>query len=82
MGPVTYEVNIQGKVAKRHADQLRILPGPEQEGDTTIDEPVEDNFEYPGPVQPVSQHPTEDQAPLSSRRYPQRNRHPPDRFHY
>ena len=82
LGPVTYEVNIQGKVAKRHVDQLRILPGPGQEGDTTIDEPVEDNFEYPGPVQPVSQHPTEDQAPLSSRRYPQRNRHPPDRFHY
>ena len=82
LGPITYEVDVQGKVVKRHADQLRNHPGSEQEANVTIDEPEEGNFEYPEPVQPVDQRPAEDQASLPSRRYPQRDRHPPNRFHY
>ena len=41
LGPVTYEVETEGKIVKRHVDQL----------DTGTTDPVEDNFVYPSPVE-------------------------------
>ena len=60
-------------IVNRHADQLRNHPGSEQEVNITTDEPVEGNFDYPEPVQPVDQRPAEDQASLPSRHYPQQD---------
>ena len=86
LGPVTYSVDIgAGRILKKHIDHLTqrseqsersaFLPSPEE------DITVADNFQYPEellppPAQPVIPEP----AGQPSRRYPQRDRHPPDRF--
>lgn len=79
LGPVTYEVETEGKIVKRHADQLRSLPEVSPEFDTGTTDPVEDNFVYPSPVE---QKPNDGDPGPSESRYPQCNRQPPDRFHY
>ena len=84
LGPVTYDVETtRGRTVKRHIDQIRLrnntMEATEVPSVTQEDSSVLDNHQYSSvddntPTQ-VSQTNTEPE-----RRYPQRMRHPPDRF--
>ena len=86
LGPVTYTVEVQGKICKRHIDQLRIKDvyagsSPEFPGHI-----VEDNF-YPSSssTTKMSSTPTTPQSELPAQtnpvpRYPIRHRAPPVRY--
>jgi hypothetical protein len=69
LGPVTYEVETEGKIVKWHVDQLRSLPEVSPELDTGTTDPVEDNFVYPSSVE---QKPNDGNPGPSESRYPQR----------
>ena len=77
LGPVTYTVQISnGRIVKRHVNQLQPLHGNQESSDTTESDTVLDNQCYPT-VEPVPEPPGPNEP---ERRYPLRNRHPPLRF--
>jgi hypothetical protein len=77
IGPVTYDVKIDGITHKRHVDQLR-----ERYKSTSIFSPgdtndsIRDNFVYPE----LPNSSSDMQGELPTRRYPSRDRRPPDRY--
>ena len=75
-GPVTYSVEIaNGRVVKRHVNQLRPFNVELVVPDTTISDTALDNQSYPA-VEPAPVTSTEQ----TERRYPQREHRPPDRY--
>ena len=84
LGPVTYQVEIaNGRILKRHVDQLKFWEKSSQAIDqprmASTDSTIEDDYHYPSADQSYeTQEPT--QSP--ERRYPQRQRRPPNRFTY
>ena len=86
LGPVTYSVDLgTGRLVRKDIDHLMQHPEPSEmtmslpspEADTTI----ADNFQYPEELStPPDQPVIPDQARQPLRRYPQRERHPPDRY--
>ena len=80
LGPVTYEVQVQGSFLKRHVDQLRQCVTSSTAVSTCQDDLADESFPYP-PTEEVST-PIVTVEPASSCRYPQRDRHPPDRLKY
>ena len=81
LGPITYSVEISnGRIVKRHIDQLKPCVEARTPPEVSLENPtVLDNQYYPT-EDAVQVTPDMDQ-PLV-RRYPQRLRHPPDRFRY
>ena len=83
LGPVTYRVDLGGgNIVKRYVDQLtqRVEPSPVTPTESVEHSTVEDNCQYPEPVEPTTQEPViADRLPQPGR-YPQRARRPPDRL--
>ena len=80
LGPVTYSVEIsQGRIIKRHIDQLR-----QRAGSTTTPEVVEEaqpvDYKYPDVPPDTPAVPAPQDQPATGRRYPDRIRHPPPRY--
>ena len=73
-GPLSYKVEIDGVIHRRHVDQL--LPSKAQV--VITNKPTEDVF-VPTPVNPTTPEPAPEQI---TRRNPPRNRRPPDCLTY
>lgn len=92
LGPLTYEVKLQsGSRCKRHIDQLRELSDTAMAGASnatdveayfpSISEDSQDNAELSQNASGLLQQQEEiNREPISERRYPHRERHPPDRY--
>ena len=84
LGPVTFDVETtNGRIVKRHVDQLRFrkdcADGSEVKM-TNENSDVLDNHQYPPSEDNTVQQDTSVHTELPERRYPQRERRPPDRF--
>lgn len=80
LGPITYSVEISnGRIVKRHIDQLKPRVEAKTPSDVSENSTVLDNQYYPI-EDAVQAKPDIDRAPV--RRYPQRQHHPPDRLRY
>jgi hypothetical protein len=86
LGPVTYTVEMaNGRLVKRHTDQLR-----ERINTTPVETTIHDNYTFPTSTELMESDTTElttvpttpipVETPQSTRRYPDRVRHPPDRY--
>ena len=85
LGPVTYHVEVaHGQILKRHVDQLKPREDRSQvTGSPDVaptDAPVLDNFQYPPVNEAPAAQDSPEYPPTPTRRYPQRQRRPPDRF--
>ena len=84
IGPVSYTIEVNGKLLKRHVDHLRQRGEPVRFSDLhTADHTIPDNFQYPemgtaSSDQVSTVEPSPEQPVLQ--RYPRRDRQPPDRF--
>ena len=83
--PLTYSVEVaHGQIGKRHIDQIKPREdGPQvtsTPGVTPADSPVLDNFQYSPAEEPLAPQDPPESSPTPARRYPQRQRRPPDRF--
>ena len=84
LGPVTFDVETtNGRIVKWHVDQLRFhkdcADGSEVKM-TNENSDVLDNHQYPPSEDNIVQQDTSVHTEPLERRYPQRERHPPDRF--
>ena len=82
-GPITYTVEVDGKLLKRHNDHLR--PGIESvnpPNSLVDDHAIKDNFKYSesSPVSSEEANRVESDMEATSQRYPRRDRRPPDRL--
>ena len=77
-GPVSYKIKLQdGSIIRRHVDHIRAY-SPEPEPRATPREVSPPEFEF---VDGPSDQPEDDMnTETSTNRYPQRNRHPPERL--
>ena len=83
LGPVTYSVEVtQGRIMKRHIDQLRLREDSASVTTTPSTTPTDSIMDdYPDPDSEETPTPQDPQlAQTPEQRYPQRKRHPPDRF--
>ena len=81
LGPVTYTVEVEGKLLKRHVDHLRQWSG--SASSTSVnDHTIQDNFTYSEsyPDEPQETSGENEGLEDSTHRYPRRDRHPPDRL--
>ena len=72
LGPVTYTVQVEGAIWKRHIDQLA------ERTSTPPVNSIQDNFQCPN--QPSDTQELPRQEDIRVRRYPQRGHRPPDRL--
>ena len=84
LGPVTYDVKVEkGKVLKRHIDHMRerMVINDDCPSVHPDENTIQDNFHYPAvfPV-PLPDAIEESKNDVPARRYPVRERRPPDRF--
>ena len=78
LGPVTYVVEMaDGRIAKRHIDQLRARQN-DEEISSVIEKSTVDDYTYPFTSAPTADTTTATSVP--ERRYPERSRRPPNRF--
>ena len=84
IGPVSYTVEVDGKLLKRHVDHLHQRGESVRPSDShTTDRTIQDNFQYPELGTASSdQVSTDDPSPEEPvlQRYPRRDRQPPDRL--
>ena len=84
LGPVTYMVQISnGRIVKRHIDQLKIRNDDKEINLPAVGENIiGDNHTFPETPESEPAEPVADNTPQvpTERRYPQRVRHPPDRY--
>ena len=85
LGPITYHVDVgNGRVLKRHIDQLLQCPEysqpPTLSETSSVNSPIADNFSYPDDQDTTATRPNHESVKVDERRYPQRDRRPPDRF--
>ena len=83
LGPVTYTVEVDGKLLKRRVDHLRQRSESASPPESRTDHTIQDNFQYPEPHTELSEQVCSDepspQEPLFQC-YPRRDRQPPDRL--
>ena len=83
LGPVTYTVEVDGKLLKRRVDHLRQRSESASPAESRTDHTIHNNFQYPEPHTESSEQVHSDepspQEPLLQR-YPRRDRQPPDRL--
>ena len=84
LGPVTYTVEVDGKLLKRHVDHLWQWIAPTSSPvPLATDDFVQDNFQYPESSRLTSNETNTEEPVLEeqvTRHYPHRNRRPPDRL--
>ena len=88
-GPVTFNVTVEGgQIWKRHIEQIKSLGNEKQPDEFTNTEHTNSGFDstvsstVPATPEPDVAQPSslQQQLPLVTTRYPQRRRHPPDRY--
>ena len=82
-GPVSYTIKLEdGRVVRRHIDHVRDRSTPESSASPPTSDPIEDFGFFPVLSADTSAPPSrqEPQPEEPARRYPQRDRHPPERL--
>ena len=82
-GPVTYTVEVDGKLVKRHVDHLWQQSKSASPPDSRTYHTIQDNFQYPEPCTESSEQVCRDEPSLEEsllQRYPCWERQPPDRL--
>ena len=83
LGPVTYTVEVEGKLLKRHVDHLRQWTELASSSGTSVnDHAIQDNFKYSESYPDSPEETRGEDAGLEEmfHRYPRLDRHPPDRL--
>ena len=83
LGPVTYTVEVEGKLLKRHVDHLRQWTELASSSDAPVNNhAIQDNFKYSESYPDSPEETRGEDAGLEDmfHRYPRRDRHPPNRL--